>query len=194
MTKILFVSLTTFLLLAGCGAGVEDDTNSQRSTEKKVATGNKSGKYNLWEYIVPATSVTYNFVESVGDTTNQYSTTFTKKGNEVTEVSDYATDEKTVYTKKSDRVVVIFEKNGKQNGEYSLNLTANINQMITIKESTCKLVAHYDEKVINDKSFLDVIEINCNGKPGFYRKGTGEIAQTSSLSTNGYGNIRVLTN
>jgi hypothetical protein len=87
----------------------------------------------------------------------------------------------------------LFEKDGTANGTYDLHLTADIGDIVTIKESTCKLLNHYDEVKISDKAFSDVIEIKCNDKPGYYQKGIGEIAQTNALSTNGSRSVRILS-
>jgi hypothetical protein len=72
-------------------------------------------------------------------------------------------------------------------------LTANIGQTVTVLDSTCKLEKHYDNIKINDKDFVDVIEIKCNDKPGYYQKDIGEIAQTQISGSNGTRSVRVLS-
>jgi alpha-galactosidase/6-phospho-beta-glucosidase family protein len=182
MSKIIFTSITVALILSGCGGGTE---TKSKTISDNSAKGNTAGKYNLWEYVVPSQSEKYSFIEKNGDKSRAYSTTYSKNNNIVTEISDYAQNEKTIYTKKSDSILVEFEKNGIYNGEYSLNLTSDIGDSVTIKESTCKLANHYNKIEISNINFTDVIEINCDGQPGYYQKNKGEIAY------NGEANLRV---
>lgn len=199
MKKVIALILLSLLILTGCGGGSEGSGNSkepQNNTNSAVNSdvGKTDGKYNLWEYMTPAKDTTNNFIETKGETTSTYKTTYSTSPTIVTETSDYAQNEKTIYTKKSDRITVSFEKDGTPNGSYDLDLTANITDIVTIKESTCILTNHYDKVKIGDKSFTDVIEIKCNDKPGYYQKGIGEIAQTNALSTNGSRTVRILSN
>jgi hypothetical protein len=199
MKKMIALILLSLLILTGCGGGSEGSgstDNPRNNTNSAVSSdvGKTDGKYNLWEYMTPTKNTTNSFVETKGETTSTYKTTYSISPTTVTETSDYAQNEKTIYTKKSDRVTVSFEKDGTPNGSYDLDLTANIGDMVTIKESTCILANHYDKVKISDKYFTDVIEIKCSDKPGYYQKGVGEIAQTNALSTNGSRSVRILSN
>jgi outer membrane biogenesis lipoprotein LolB len=200
MKKALTLSILTVALLTGCGGGGEDSQKgNDKSINKKTSTtqvgvGKTDGKYNLWEYMTPSKDRTSNFIETKGDSSSTYKTTYSISAQTVTEVSDYAQNEKTIYTKMSDRIRVSFEKDGTPNGSYDLDLTADIGDIVTVKESTCKLIDHYDEKKLGDKIFSDIIEIRCNDKPGYYQKGIGEVAQTNALSTTGVKTIRILSN
>lgn len=197
--------LLSLALLTGCGGGGggnsststgSTSSSSTSSTEVKTVAdkvGKTTGQYNLWDYIAPSTDTTHNFIETNSGGTNSYSTTYTTTSTSVTEVSDYAANERTIYTKQSDRILVSFEKDGTPNGAYDMHLTADINDPVTIKDSTCRLTAHFDNKVISNKTFTDLIEINCDGKPGYYQKGTGEVAQIETLSVSGSTNIRILS-
>jgi len=199
----IFLALTLF---TGCGGGsdsVNDSSVSDGSTtittpDKKTVIKNKSGKidgkYNLWEYIIPSSDTTNVFIETTGSETNSYKTTYKTLGDTVVEVSDYASNEKTTYIKKSDRVTITFTKDGTNNGSYDLDLTADINDTVTVEDSTCRLKKYHNSITIGDKSFKDTIEIDCNGKPGYYAKGIGEVAQIEKLSENGTRSIRVLSN
>ncbi len=173
MKKYIYASLAILLILSGCGGGAEKKiTTSKETADDKSTIKVVVGKYNLWEYLVPSSTVKYdrNTQEN-----GSYGTLFTKNGDTVTETSDYAKDEKILYTKNSSHILVSFEKDGKANGEYSLNLTVNLDEMITVKESTCKLTTHFENKEINNKTYQDLIEINCNGKTGYYQRDVGEI-------------------
>ncbi len=205
MKKNISVSLLALALLTGCGGSKtdnENDINNEPNTQKNNPTvttsisdkGKTDGKYNLWDYMTPKTSTTNSFTETKGDEINQYTTTYSISEKEVIETSDYAQDEKTIYKKREDRVTVEFLKDNKFNGSYDLHLTADINGDVTILTSTCKLTKHFDKKTINNKDFLDVIEIRCNDKPGYYEKGTGEIAQTEVVDAKGVSSLRVLAN
>ena len=186
-------------LMSGCGGGGAGDTGGSSSgltqSDKKGAVptdkGKTDGKYNLWDYMAPKNDRTNNFVETTGDSTKNYKTTYSTSPNRVTETSDYAKNEKTIYTKEADRVTVSFEKDGTPNGEYALDLTADIGDIVTVKESTCKLTKHYDTVDISGKNFTDVIEIKCGDIPGYYQKGVGEIAQVEEKNKK---SIRVLSN
>jgi len=96
----------------------------------------------------------------------------------VTEVDDNAPDEKTIYEKKTDRITVSFQKNGQANGSYDMKRYAKINDIVTIKDSDCRLVAHHDLINLGGKSYEDVIEIDCGNHPGYYQKYAGEIGQS----------------
>ncbi len=202
ITLALFLSLA---LLTGCGGDKptesEDKITTPSNTQKdKTITssirdvGKTDGKYNLWDYMTPQSSRTNSFVETKGDVTNEYETTYLIDKDKVTEVSDYAQNEKTIYKKKTDRVTIEFKKDDEFNGSYDLHLTADIDGDVTILTSTCKLTEHFQSKTINKKEFLDVIEIRCNNKPGYYQKGIGEIAQTEVIDAKGTSSLRVLTN
>ncbi len=207
MKKNIPTILLALALFTGCGGGASDtgddpiggdDTTIIATPDKKTVVKNKSGKtdgkYNLWEYIIPSTDTTNIFIETTGSETNSYKTTYTTSGDSVLEVSDYASNEKTTYTKKSDRITITFTKDGTQNGSYDLDLTADIGDVVTVEDSTCKLKKYHSTITIGNKNFKDTIEINCNGKPGYYAKGVGEVAQIEELSENGSRSIRVLSN
>lgn len=202
MNKSIPSLLLALILITGCGGGGGDEgtttspSSNVNSTNDQVSAGSgkTTGKYNLWEYVTPKTDTTNSFIETTGDTTNSYKTTYAISTNSVTEISDYAQNEQTIYTKKDDRVTVSFKKDGTPNGSYDLDLTADIGDIITIKESTCKLIKYYETITINEKSFSEVIEIRCNDKPGYYKKGIGEVAQTQVIGTNGTRSVRVLSN
>jgi len=206
MKKSFSSLLIAMLFMSGCGGGTENSTEPKPKDDIKkgqptLGVGKTDGKYNLWEYVTPQSDRTNNFIETTGDTTKNYKTTYSTTPNKVIEVSDYAKNEQTIYTKtynntlnKYDRVTVSFEKDGTPNGSYDLDLTADVGDVVTVKESSCKLTKHHDSIAINGKSFADVIEIQCNQKPGFYQKGVGEIAQTQAVGTNGSRTVRVLSN
>jgi hypothetical protein len=187
-------------LITGCGGGgesgntVTDAKQSPTSSSNQIGVGKTDGKYKLWEYVTPKTDATNNFIETTGDTTNSYKTTYSISTSSVTETSDYAQNEKTIYTKKRDRITVSFTKDGTPNGSYDLDLTADIGDDVTVLASQCILTKHFDSIKINDKSFSDVIEIKCNDKPGYYQKGVGEVAQTQLIGTTGSRSVRLLSN
>ncbi len=205
MKKDISIALLTLALLTGCGGGDKTDDNEDiintpdqkdnpTTTTSISDKGKTDGKYSLWDYMTPQNNGINSFIETKGDETSEYTTTYSISENEVTEVSDYAQNEKTVYKKKKDRVTVEFLKDGEFNGSYDLHLTADIDGDVTILTSTCKLTNHFNSKIINTKEFLDVIEIKCNDKPGYYQKNIGEIAQTEVVDAKGVSSLRVLTN
>lgn len=202
MKKYIPSLLLVVLLTSGCGGGgASKDSGSQSpnnrdttSIDTNAGQGKTTGVYKLWEYITPKTDKTNNFIETTADKTNSYKTTYALSANSVTETSDYAKNEQTIYSKKDDRITVSFKKDGAPNGSYDLDLTADIGDIVTVKESTCKLFKHYDSIKIGDKSFTDVLEIQCKNQPGYYQKGVGEVAQTQVLGINGARSVRVLSN
>jgi len=180
---ITFMTLTS-LFLIGCG-GTESVKGSGSAVD------NTPKDYDLWAYMVPNTSNTNTFTLSSQNSTSTYKTNYKVSQSRVEEIADYAQDEKTVYTKEANKIVVSFEKNNKPNGIYELHLGANINDIVTMRTSGCKLTKHLDTFTINQKAFADVIEITCDGIPGYYQKGVGEVAQIEDSSGK---NIRVLSN
>ena len=204
MKRDISIALLALALLTGCGGGgdktdgkdiINPSPKDNPTTTTSISDKGKiDGEYNLWDYMTPQNNRINSFVETKGDKTNEYKTTYSINKNEVTEVSDYAQNEKTVYKKKKDRVTVEFLKDGEFNGSYDLHLTADIDGDVTILTSTCKLTNHFDSKIINDTKFLDIIEIRCNNKPGYYQKNIGEIAQTDIVDAKGTSSLRVLAN
>ncbi|MCH9814030.1 MAG: hypothetical protein K0U47_08830 [Epsilonproteobacteria bacterium] len=196
--------LLSLLLLSGCGGGGGEETPQSTANSSSVSNtnvtavnnteGKTSGQYNLWSYMTPTSSTTNSFVEQTNSGSSTYTTTYTTTGNTVTEVSDYAENESTTYTKKADRIAVAFEKDGTANGSYDLDLTADIGDVVTVKDSNCILTAHFDTKTINEKTFNDVIEIQCASKPGYYAKGMGEVAQLDRLTVSGSTTITIRSN
>ena len=183
MIKSITFTTITALFLVGCG-GVGKDTEGSPTTRN-------TGKYNLWEYMTPSTSHTSTYTLSSNSVDTPYKSTYSVSNNRVTEVADYAQDETTIYEKGSDKITVRFEKGGRANGTYALKLTANINDIVTTRNSTCKLSRHYETFSIAGKTFDDVIEITCGNIPGYYQKGIGEVAQKEGTSGK---DIRVLSN
>ena len=208
MKKSFLALILTMFMISGCGGG-EGDASGQtpdgkdtdiKKGQSTLGEGKTTGKYNLWAYVTPKSDRINNFVETTGDTTKNYKTTYSTSSNKVVEVSDYAKNEQTIYTKtynntlnKYDRVTVSFEKDGTPNGSYDLDLTADVGDVVTVRESSCKLTKYHNSIDINGKSFADVIEIQCNQKPGFYQKGVGEVAQTKAIGVNGSRTVRLLS-
>jgi hypothetical protein len=187
MIKNLTLASITLLLFIGCGGG------DSGSTDKPITQTRIDKKYNLWSYMVPTSNGTHTFTHTQNGTTSTYKTTYTINGTRVEEVADYAQDEKTIYEKINDEIIIKFEKSNRANGMYQLFMTADIGDIVTVRNSTCSLSNHFDNfKVPNtNKSFTDVIEITCNNIPGYYQKGVGEIAQIEDSAGK---NIRVLSN
>ncbi len=198
MIKSIPSLLLVLTLITGCGGGSSDEQPTPKQTpttsSNQLGIGKTDGKYKLWEYVTPKTDTTNNFIDTTGDKTDSYKTTYSISTSSVTETSDYAKNEKTIYTKKADRITVTFTKDGTPNGSYDLDLTADINDDVTVLASQCILTKHFDSIKINDKSFSDVIEIKCSDKPGYYQKGIGEIAQTQLIGTTGSRSVRILSN
>ena len=204
MNKSIPSLLLALTLITGCGGGggaegsgdtkPKSDPSSPTTSSNQPGKGKIDGEYKLWEYLTPKTATTNNFIETNGDNTDSYKTTYSISTSSVTEISDYAQNEKTIYTKKADRITVSFTKDGTANGSYDLDLTADKGDDVTVLTSQCILTEHHDTIKINDKSFTDVIEIKCNDKPGYYQKGVGEIAQTQLIGTSGSRSIRILSN
>ncbi len=186
MIKNLLFSTTAIFFLIGCGGGASDESKSTttnnintNNTEEIVST--PKGSYNLWDYIVPNSSKTSEFVihsQQNGD--RSYRTSYAVKTNRVEEIADYAENETTVYEIHSDKITIKFLKDGKPNGLYQLHSFANIGEVVTVRGSDCKLAKHHDQYKLDDKIFDDVIEIVCANQPGLYQKGVGEIAQINS--------------
>ena len=142
--------------------------------------------------MTPNASNTNTFTLSSNSVDTTYKSTYTVVNqSRVEEVADYAKDEKTIYEKSNNKIIIKFEKNGKANGFYELKLTADIGNVVTVRNSNCKLSNHHDTFSIAGKSFQDVIEITCNNIPGYYQKGIGEVAQKEDSTGK---NIRVLSN
>jgi hypothetical protein len=186
MIKNLAFTTTITLFLIGCGGGTTETTNSQLGSQSL----NKA--YNLWEYMVPNSNHTNTFTRSNNNQISSYKTSYSVlNSSHVEERADYAPNETTIYEKSNNKITIRFQKDGKANGMYELQLGADIGDTVTIRNSTCKLTKHYDNFSIAGKSFQDVIEITCGTTPGYYQKGVGEVAQKEDSSGK---NIRVLSN
>ena len=185
MYKKTILMLITITIFTGCGSSTETDTHQ---TQQPV-----SGEYALWDYLVPSVDTTNKYIKTTATSTKKYQTRFVKKGNTVTEISDYAKNEQTIYTKNKTNITISFLKDGAPNGHYDLKLNVDIDDMVTVKQSDCRLTKHYDTFSIDGESFSDVIEITCSDEPGYYQKGVGEIAQKKSLSTSGKVDIKILS-
>ena len=181
---ITFTGLLTFMLV-GCGAtgSTEDKTKSSDNIP--------TGKYDLWSYMVPSESKKNTFTLKTDSKTSTYTTEYKVSRSQVKEVSDYAKEETTIYEKLGDKIIVSFEKNSQRNGKYELVRSADEGDMVTIRDSSCKLFKHHNSIKISDKTFQDVIEITCNGIPGYYQKGVGEVAQKEDSAGK---SIRILSN
>ncbi len=189
MKKIVVASVVLTFMFIGCGSSSSSD-----ASEPKKEIENSSAKadgYYLWSYFTPANSNTNSFSLYNDGKSTQYKTTYSVKQDRVIEQSDNVSNEKTIYEKLSNSIRVKFEKNGKPNGMYELKLYANIGDVVTVRDSSCKLYKHYDNLTIKGKSFNDVIEIRCSNRPGYYEKGVGEIAQMSDKDSR---SVRVLSN
>lgn len=186
MIKQIAFATTVAFLLIGCGGG----SNETQNSGGKVVAQNLKKNYSLWNYMVPSNSHSSTFTHIANDKTTTYTATYDVSSNRVEERDDYAANEKTIYTLDSDKIRIEFEKDGKPNGLYDVELGANIGDVITVRNSSCKLTNHYDTFTLAEQSFQDVIEITCNNIPGYYQKGVGEVAQKEDTSGK---NIRVLS-
>ncbi len=192
MKKQFIASAILLVTLIGCGSSPTTRTDAGSGVGGTDTHDYKSGTYNLWSYMTPASNHTNTYTLLNNGKQSKYQTTYSVKRNRVVESSSYASNEKTIYEKLNDTIRVKFEKNGQPNGMYELKLTVNEGDRITVRDSTCKLYKHYKSIDLNNRHFNDVLEIRCDGKPGYYQKGVGEIAQTSS--TNPKQAVRVLAN
>jgi len=188
MIKNITLTLTTALLLVGCGGGDTGNTTSSST----IGTQNTTLKaYNLWDYMVPTQSKTNTFTLNQNGTISHYTSNYTVQDNYVEEVASYAPSEKTTYQKDADAIVVKFQKDNKANGMYELVLSADVGDVVTKRSSSCKLNMHHDSIEVAGKSFQDVLEIRCGNLPGYYQKGVGEVAQLEDTTGK---NTRVLSN
>ncbi len=180
MLKYFIIIASTLLLFTGCGGGgSEGDSGKVPNDHGSSDSGTPpQGAYSLWDYLTPSTSKSRSFTYNAPSGTQTYSTHFTVSGDMVTEVDDNAPQEKTVYQKRSDRITVSFQKNGQANGSYDMKRYAKIDDIVTIKDSNCRLVAHHDLISLGGKRYEDVIEIDCGNHPGYYQKYAGEIGQS----------------
>jgi hypothetical protein len=193
MKKSLVISILSAFMLVGCGgSGTTSSNRDITTTKEREASHTSTNKsYNLWQYMTPANSKTNRYEIYSNNTTQKYSSSYDVKQNRVVEVDDYVSNEKTIYEKGANIIKVKFEKNGKPNGMYELNLYADIGDTITVRNSSCKLSKHYETITIKGKTFSDVLEIRCSNTPGYYQKGVGEIAQ---IEDNNQKSVRVLSN
>ncbi len=190
MYKNTILAILAAVVISGCGGSATGDEQSTKSSHSQPS----SGEYALWDYLVPSVDTTNNYIKTTATSTQKYQTRFVKSGDTVTETSDYAKNEQTIYTKNKTNITVSFLKDGAPNGHYDLKLYVDIDDIVTVKKSDCRLTQHYDTYSIDGEKFNDVIEITCGNEPGFYQKGVGEIAQKRSLSTSGKVDIKILSN
>lgn len=190
MYKNIILAIIAAVVISGCGGGSAEEADGTKSSHTQAG----GGKYALWDYLVPSVDKTNNYIKTTATSTQKYQTRFVKTGNTVTETSDYAKNEQTIYTKNKTNITVSFLKDGAPNGRYDLKLYVDIDDIVTVKKSDCRLTKHYDTYSIDGENFNDVIEITCGNEPGFYQKGVGEIAQKRSLSTSGKVDIKILSN
>ena len=190
MIKKILLATALLLFLNGCGSGPtsDDETTINTPTINNI----EKKDYNLWEYMVPTNDRVNSFSLYNNDETKPsetYTTSYKVYENLVEESSSYAPDEKTIYEKKDNEIVVSFQKDNSIMGFFTLELQANIDDMVTKKASDCKLEKHYP--LYNDK-FSDVIEIVCGNQHGFYQKNVGEISQIAQDETS--KKVRILSN
>ena len=192
MKKQLIASTILFATLIGCGTTTDSRSDSMNKVQNSNTYDYTSGTYNLWEYMTPASSHTNTYTLLNNGKESKYRTQYQVKQNRVVESSTYASNEKTIYEKLPNTIRVKFEKNGQSNGMYELKLSVNEGDRITVRDSTCKLYKYHDSIDLNAHHFKDVLEIRCDGKPGYYQKGVGEIAQVNGTKNN--RSMRVLSN
>ena len=185
--KILTILTLLIVTFAGCG-GTGSDTKEKRSDTPSYT----SGDIALWEYLVPNSDTTNNYIRTSGNDVEKYRTVYTREADKVTEISDFSKNEKTIYTKNKNNITILFYTDGTQNGRLELKPTVDIGDIVTIKKSDCKLVQRLDIFSFEGKEFNDVIEIKCGDAPGYYQKGVGEILQQKSLTENGKVVTKVL--
>ncbi len=189
---LLATTITFTLLLMGCGSGPSETKNSEISLNDHQNNDTPPKQYNLWEYLTPSSNRTNSFslyTDNINQPDETYSTTYTVSDNLVVEVSSLSESEKTIYEKKDNEIVISFQKDGLLMGFFTMQLQANIDDIVTKKTSNCKLAKHYP---IYDDKFEDVIEISCDNQHGFYQKGIGEVAQVITDQNN--KTLRIISN
>lgn len=177
------------LLLTACGGG---GTTSASGETAQTRESVYHGSITLWDYLVPAADSTNSYIKTTGDEVQKYQTRYLRQNNSVTEVSDLSKNEKTVYTNEGNKIVVTFYTDGAQNGTVEMKGKVDIGDIVTVKNSDCRLAQHLDSFKYDGQLFDDVIEIKCGENPGYYQKGVGEIMQKQPLGTNGTVATKVL--
>ena len=176
---LLSISLT--FLLIGCGSSGENSSTKKNGIDRN--SQQYEGDIVLWNYIVPSNDATNRYIKTNGTQSQQYQIYFAKENNRVTEISELSQNEKTVYTNNGNTIDITFYTDNAKNGSVTLKSKVNINDIVTVKKSDCRLKRHFDQFSYEDKIFADVIEIQCGNTPGYYQKGVGEIMQQKILST-----------
>jgi len=177
---LLFVTILFFLSACGGGGGSESgskSTPSSTSNKQKTTTYTNSNAttYNLWSYIIP-TSLNVNSFSN--RSLESYSAKFREiDRSTIVEKPKNLADEKIEYQKDANKISVTFYKNDKQVYRYYLKKEVKIGERTTLEDSSCVLVNHFNDLMINNKHFKDVIEIDCGQHKGYYAKGFGEIAK-----------------
>jgi hypothetical protein len=179
-------------LFTGCGGG--GGTTTSASSTEPTRTVAYQGDIALWDYLVPAADATNSYIKTNGTETKKYQTRFSRSTDGITEISELSPNEKTLYTNNGNTIEITFYADNVQNGSVTLKSKVNINDIVTVKTSDCRLKQRLASFTYAGNSYSDVIEIVCGDTPGYYQKGVGEILQQKSLSPSGTVETKILEN
>ncbi len=192
MKKSIYTILTASALiwtLTGCG-GSGGEANGTPSTQTRDTL--YRGDIALWNYLVPSSDSTNTYIKTNGSDEKRYTTRFVAQNDSVTEISELSSNEKTVYTNAGNTIKITFYNDNVPNGSLELKSKVNLNDIVTVKKSDCRLKKHLETFTYDKHTYKDVIEIECGNTPGYYQKGVGEIMQKKALSANGAVETKIL--
>jgi len=177
MKKLYFLSLIIYLF-SGCGGTSSPSSDDDKNTHINIPTG-FSG-YILSDYLFADSSNevdAYKYKNSKFFQTDRLSYSYGEGGviklRSLTNLGGYVD-----FRVGSDgsKIDVNIYKDGKQN-KFSLKNYVDLNDTLTNGSDECKVVEHFDNFSFDDKSFDDVIEIDCPKSKGYYQKGQGFVLE-----------------
>lgn len=183
MKKLLVSSLLAWMFI-GCGStsvdsGAGTDTGKtpqENGIKTQIPTGFTG--YVLYDYLLPASQKevkTYKYKNNV--LASEERLAYTQESGLTTQRSlrDIDGQVEYRYSGQDDIAVSIYHDSVVE--KFNLKNFVNLNDMITLKTSTCKVSAHYDIFKAGEQSFSDVLALACPKSIGYYEKGNGLVLE-----------------
>ncbi len=162
----------------------EEETKQKAKEEEK---SNNSNQYDLSKYLYPQQNnqeISIDKMENNNSIFKYKNIYFKSDNNSIIQQPDYTLSENIEYKIIDDTIEVKFNKNNTLQQSISLKKIVKIDEDITTFSSSCVLKSHQDQLIHDDKTYNDIIVIECIKNDilnrAFYAKNMGVIIQNRS--------------
>ncbi len=182
--KNLYLLLLSGLFIVGCGSATVGSGDVEATTRPDTTPSGSYTGYLLYDYLVPSSTKTiksYKYKNKALQ--SEESLEYIVATTLVTERSLEKLDGQVEYQKVDAHTIGVTLYTGNTTEYFTMKNIVNIDDIVTVKNSSCRVSAHYNSLDFEGKHFSDVLEISCPHSVGYYQKGSGLVVENDLEST-----------